>query len=497
MAQNADDFVERINLNTLEKDLFYLASEKCQGRETGSEGQQIAAQYIIERIQELGIEPILEISDEDEIGAGYMQKVPLARTSLDEITCSFNDKEFTFLEDFYCYKNVNAGNLEASQVVFLGYGLDEKKYSDLSGMDIEGKIVLINGASPSEKILKKIKKKNRKDAVKLSKRIKNVQMLNPKAIFVVSKNVEKTTKMYGKYFKRPSMALDKNKKEQKEKASIFYISEKMAKSLIPWEKNIKTLNSTAKSNSKSLQAHIEMSVSKKIEKFHSNNILAFIPGTEFPDEVVILSAHYDHLGMKGDDIYFGADDNGSGTVSLLALMQAFKMAAEEKAPLRSMLFLWMTGEEKGLLGSEYYVENPVFPLENTVADLNIDMIGRTDKNHPDDPEYVYIIGSDKLSTKLHETNENANKKVGLELDYTYNDENDPNRFYYRSDHYNFAKNNIPVVFYFSGVHKDYHKPTDTPDKIMFGKMGKILQLVFYTAWDLANMEERIQVDVKQ
>jgi Zn-dependent M28 family amino/carboxypeptidase len=169
---------------------------------------------------------------------------------------------------------------------------------------------------------------------------------------------------------------------------------------------------------------------------------------------------------------------------------------EGHGPKRSMLFMTVSGEEKGLLGSEYYADNPVFPLENTVVDLNIDMIGRIDENHAPDSNYVYIIGSDKLSTELHALSEETNKTyAGIEFDYTYNDENDPNRFYYRSDHYNFAKNNIPVIFYFTGVHEDYHQPTDTVDKIMFQKMEKIARLIFHTAWEIANRDERLKVDV--
>jgi Zn-dependent M28 family amino/carboxypeptidase len=172
------------------------------------------------------------------------------------------------------------------------------------------------------------------------------------------------------------------------------------------------------------------------------------------------------------------------------------LADKGKAPRRSILFMNVVGEEKGLLGSQYYVENPVFPLENTVANLNIDMIGRTDENHTDNAEYVYLIGSDKLSTELHALSEEANRtSVQFELDYTFNDPDDPNRYYYRSDHYNFAKNNIPVIFYFTGVHEDYHQPGDDVDKIMFPKMAGIGKLVFHTAWALANQDKRIEVDV--
>ncbi|MCD9610446.1 M28 family metallopeptidase [Tenacibaculum maritimum] len=228
----------------------------------------------------------------------------------------------------------------------------------------------------------------------------------------------------------------------------------------------------------------------------SENVIAYIKGSEKPKEVIIISAHLDHEGIKDGKIYNGADDDGSGTVAILEIAQAFKQAAKAgKRPKRSVVFLHVTGEEKGLLGSKYYTENPIFPLANTVANLNIDMVGRVDELHKETPNYVYLIGSDKLSTTLHNISEEMNKKyMHINLDYTYNDENDPNRFYYRSDHYNFAKHNIPIIFYFNGVHEDYHQPSDTPDKIDYDLLENRTRLVFYTAWELANRNERIIAD---
>lgn len=229
----------------------------------------------------------------------------------------------------------------------------------------------------------------------------------------------------------------------------------------------------------------------------SENVVAYIKGSEKPDEIVVISAHYDHLGMNEEgDVYNGADDDGSGTVAVMAIAEAFQKAVEDgNGPKRSILFLHVTGEEKGLLGSKYYVNFPIFPLENTVADLNIDMIGRSDEAHENDPNYVYLIGSDKLSKELHNLSEEMNHKfTKLKLDYTYNLDSDPNRFYYRSDHYNFAKNNIPVIFYFNGTHENYHRISDTPDKINYELLAKRTQLVFYTAWEIANRENRIAVD---
>ncbi len=227
-------------------------------------------------------------------------------------------------------------------------------------------------------------------------------------------------------------------------------------------------------------------------KITSENVLAFIEGSEMPEEVLVLSAHLDHIGTKDGEIFNGADDDGSGTIALVEIAEAFKQAKEDGyGPKRSILFLHVTAEEIGLQGSRYYSENPVYPLANTIANLNVDMIGRIDPKREVKSNYVYLIGSDMLSQDLHDISEKANEMyVNMDLDYTYNGKDDPNRFYYRSDHYNFAKNNIPVIFYFNGTHEDYHRATDTPDKIEYDLYTERAQLIFATAWELANAENR-------
>ncbi len=230
----------------------------------------------------------------------------------------------------------------------------------------------------------------------------------------------------------------------------------------------------------------------------SENIWAFIEGSEKPNEIVVISAHYDHVGIKHGEIYNGADDDGSGTVALMEMAAAFQKAKNEgHGPKRSILVLHVTGEEHGLHGSRYYSENPLFPLANTVADVNIDMIGRRDDFHKNTNNYVYVIGSDYLSSDLYNICESVNKQyTQLELDYKYNDKKDPNRFYYRSDHYNFGKNGIPSVFIFSGTHADYHKPGDDVDKIEFDALTKRTQYAFAIAWEIANRPNKLVVDKK-
>ena len=237
--------------------------------------------------------------------------------------------------------------------------------------------------------------------------------------------------------------------------------------------------------------------SRRGELPDSENILAFIEGTEKPEEIIVISAHYDHVGTTDGVVYNGADDDGSGTVAVMEIAEAFQQVKKlGKGPKRSILFLHVTGEEHGLLGSKYYSENPVYDLKNTVANLNIDMIGRSDAEN-EGKNYVYVIGSEMLSSELKKINEKSNDVTNkLELNYKYDDPNDPMRLYYRSDHYNFAKHNIPVAFYFDGIHADYHQPTDDPEKIDYPLLQKRAQLVFATAWELANREARIVVDKK-
>jgi len=229
----------------------------------------------------------------------------------------------------------------------------------------------------------------------------------------------------------------------------------------------------------------------------TQNVVAIIPGEQLPNEYIILSSHLDHLGMKNRVIFNGADDDGSGTVALLEIAAAFQKAKKEgNGPKRSIIFLHVTGEEENLLGSKYYTDNPLYPLAQTIANLNVDMIGRIDpKRKNPNHNYIYLIGADRLSQELHDLSELINTKYSqLELDYTFNDENDPNNFYTRSDHYNFANKNIPIIFYFNGTHEDYHRASDTPEKINYGVLQKRTQLIFHTAWELANRKNRIQLN---
>ena len=249
----------------------------------------------------------------------------------------------------------------------------------------------------------------------------------------------------------------------------------------------------------------EMTLKVDGKMVSTENVASIITGSQFPDEYIVLTSHLDHIGQEGGQINNGADDDGSGTVTMLEIAEALQIGLENGyKPKRSIVFLHVTGEEEGLLGSAYYTENPLYPLEQTIVNLNIDMIGRNDPLHDRDDDYLYLIGSDILSQDLHDISVSINEKYSkLDLDFRYNDpmlkvyergRHYANRYYYRSDHYNFAKNDIPVIFYFSGTHEDYHLPTDTVEKINYPLLTKRARFIFHTLWELANREDRIKLN---
>jgi len=267
-------------------------------------------------------------------------------------------------------------------------------------------------------------------------------------------------------------------------------------------KSGESLNSFALAPAKRLRLDLSM----KIERAETQNIVAVVEGRDakLKNEYVALGAHYDHVGtgreVNGDAIYNGADDDGSGTTALLAMAEAFMKGPR---PRRSILFVWHAGEEKGLWGSQYFAEFPTVPLSQIVTQLNMDMIGRSKR--PGDtnprnrmlsgPEEIYVIGSRMMSTELANLSESLNRSyLNLKFNYHYDDPNDPDRFFYRSDHYNYAKKGIPIIFYFNGVHEDYHQPSDTPDKIDYQKMEKVTRTIFVLASELANAAKRPAVD---
>lgn len=472
----------------LKEMLYTYASDEFQGRETGEAGQKMAVEYLKQKYVTMGIPSPLS-------GDDYFQEVPLEKQSFSNSSMTINGKIYNNLEDLITLSSNKSQTFTVTEVVYAGYGIDDDKYSDYKNIDVKGKVVLIKAGEPTNADGTFVTT-GTKDATKWTN---GRQALSSKRNVAIDKGAKALIlidavqfPIYSQYLSRVAQSGGNGRlslKSDEESMHVFMANENLGKALYS---DILT-NDTAKTLSTSVTVAIE----NQSEEVISENVVAFIRGTEKPDEIIVISAHLDHEGIKDGEVYNGADDDGSGTVAVVEIAQAFKKAVDEgHGPKRSILFLHVTGEEKGLLGSKYYTDNdPIFPLANTMVNLNIDMIGRTDPKREGDRNYVYLIGSDKLSAELHNVSETINKKYSnITLDYTYNDENDPNRYYYRSDHYNFAKNNIPVIFYFNGTHADYHKPSDTPDKIQYDLLENRTRLVFYTAWELANRDQKIKAD---
>ena len=465
--------VSTITTDDLKRHMEVLTSDSLEGRETATPGQKKAANYLRTEFKKMGLLPVSIDGTET-----YDQVFPIVNTKAREISLAVGDELFFRDSDFIFGGRIEDTAYDTLRIVFAGFGTPE----DLARIQCRGGAVMLIHSQAGM---------NNLAVYNLSDKIDRCRDMGFEYIFII----------YGEKDTQFEQLLGISRQYQTgswlgtqlKEPGIFFISPSLGADIMhkDMDQLLKSAGKSREGKRKPFRKIGETFVVVHAEVYDSlvntENILGYVRGSEKPEECVIISAHYDHVGIREGDIYRGADDNASGTAALMELAEAFSQAPD---PRRSILFIAFTGEEKGLFGSEYYVNHPVFPLSQTLADLNIDMIGRTDSRHPADTGYVYIIGSDKISRELHEISERTNREhTRLVFDYTYNYETDPNRFYYRSDHYNFAKNNIPVIFYFTGVHEDYHKPTDTPDKIRYDRMVTITKLIFYTAWEIANRDD--------
>ena len=494
------NFGQTISIEDLTRHLTILASDEYEGREAGQQGQKKAAKYIANHFEQLDMKAVGD-------KGSYFQKVRLVENSWSEMNIAIKGSNYEFLKDFYCFPRTTGIIQETmNDVLFLGYGIDDEKYSDYRGKAVEGKTVMVLNGEPQRTNGNYYISGNKSKSDWSSNwrlKLETAKKHGVKLLLVVTEKVSSKARMMAPYINSKTMTLEVPD-DNKRYSDCVYISELMAQKILGSGKKQQLGYLKRKMNKKGkpvktevTRARLVLDLQKSSQRIESENVLGYVEGTDLKDEVIIITAHYDHLGKKGEKIFNGADDDGSGTTALLEIAEAFALAKREgNGPRRSILFMTVTAEEKGLLGSKYYTDiAPVFPLENTVVDLNIDMVGRTDEKYGDNGKYVYIIGSDKLSSELHQISEQTNRVyTQLEMDYTYNADDDPNRFYYRSDHYNFAKKDIPIIFYFNGTHDDYHKETDTIEKINFEALKDRSQLVFYTAWQLANQNRRIVSD---
>ena len=490
LKETSKEYGKSITKYELEELLYVFSSDEFGGRGTPSKGQDLATDFLKKNYKDLGIQPARNNTYEHEVFLQFDEKP--------NVSLSINKKEFKYYNDYIAYNNGPDTSFSDTEIIYVGYGIDHKKYNSYDGLDVKDKVVLAIAGEPKNRrgnyFISGGKKKSEWSSRNEISRKKEAAAKNgAKALILINNRLfkrysnEHMLSDTNKGEKRMSLASDKIN----ENTQVLLFSDKNKDYLL--QKNRKFMN---------------FSFKKNYNEFSANNIAALIKGGEFPDEYIVITAHLDHVGIQNGIVYNGADDDGSGSVGILEIAEAFSLGMKDGfRPKRSILFLHVTAEENGLLGSEYYTDyDPIVPLSKTMVCLNMDMIGRTEsKRKETEPEdYIYIIGSEMLSDDLHNINKKANDEhVKINLDYRYNDPTSlvfesgryiENNYYYRSDHYNFAKYNIPSIFFFSGVHEDYHMPTDTADKILYDIYEKRIKLIFHTAWDLANADKRIELN---
>lgn len=490
-AQKSKDltsFANVITAKALKEKLSVIASAEMEGRETASPGQKRAAAYIESEFKRMGLLP--------GNGNSYQQVYPVYQDVLAEKKFTVNGHSFEWDKDFnFNLQTIANGNANFKEVVFAGYGIvdADKGINDYENLEVKGKMVVIldgTSAGPVTMGPGGARAFYANPASPMSK-LRQASTKGATGLFIVSadfprKNPTPTKgNMYVKANAIPGFLMAN-------------ISVELAASLLG--NSASNMNAIKELKKGNYTTDANISVTKTTENLESSNVIAVLPGTDKKDEYLMLTGHYDHLGKRGDVIYYGADDDGSGTVSVMQMAEAFSTAAKKGfKPRRTIVFMTVSGEEKGLWGSDYYSEHPLFPLEKTTADLNTDMVGRvdTERHLGDTLNYVYVIGHDKLSSELVVINEAANKaSSNITLDYKYDDPNDKNRIYYRSDHYNFAKKGVPILFFYDGMLlADYHQPTDTIEKINFELMQKRVHMVFQTACEIAQKEDMLKRDI--
>lgn len=481
--KDAGKFASTITQKDLRDQLTIIASDEMEGRETATPGQKKAAAYIEEQFKKFGLKP--------GNGNSYQQTYPVYQDELKSASLNLYNFPFEYNRHFSAnLNNTVNGSWTLNSIVYVAYGISDKDRDDYKDVDVKGKWVLLLDITPADmdKGENNIPTSNR---FGLSTKVRTAMQKGAIGVLAVSKSFlsEKQTPANN----TGNMYL--NKQAAPNAIPVLSISYQAAASVIS---RVLTSYTALKDVAIGTYAtNAKIAIDKSTNTIESSNVVALLEGTDKKDEYVILTAHYDHLGKRGDVIYYGADDDGSGTVSVLEMAEAFAEAKKSgKGPRRSIVFMTVSGEEKGLWGSEYYSEHPIYPLAKTSVDLNTDMVGRIDPSYKGDSlNYVFIIGEDKLSSDLQKITDSINTHAKMELDRRYNDPKDPNRFYYRSDHYNFARKGVPIIFYFNGVHKDYHRPSDTVDKINFDVMEKRVRLIFNTAWVMANREEMLKRDI--
>ena len=495
-----------ITADQLRDYLTFVASDEMEGRDTPSRGLDTTAKYLASQMARWGVKPAGE-------GGTYFQRIAMKRNKLDPTLTrlEINGQSFTYGDDFLA--GINAGSV-SGQLVYVSHGwvVKAKNIDAYQGLDVKDKIlVVLGGGLPKGVTQNDLKGKQGED---WEFPMAAVQKRGAKAVILIPnfQTLANWSNSRQNATERGFAVVEKFQTGGNTPPLSITASPRLLNALFQGEKsnaptifNRATANDAVESFAFKPEKTVTINVGVKSEPASTQNVIGVIEGSDpaLKSEYIAIGAHYDHVGIgnpvNGDAIYNGADDDASGTVAVLAMAEAF---AKGPRPKRSILFIWHAGEEKGLWGSRYFTDYPTVPLDKIVADLNIDMIGRTKKendvpaNQPlPKPGEIFLIGPTMMSLELKEISETVNKSyLGLRFDYKYDDIKHPDQFFFRSDHYNYARKGIPIIFYMDGEHEDYHRPSDHADKIDYQNMEKVSRTIYATAWELGNRANRPRVD---
>jgi len=515
-SQRASTGPGRIKTDDLESHLAFLASPYLKGRANGEPELNIATNYLAAQAKLMGLRPAN--------GTSYFHPYSIIRKSIDQekttlLIVNDNKENVKINKPLIQLFPTGSSDFEfEGEVVFAGYGIkaDKYNYNDFEDIDTEGKIILAMNRSPLSEDGNNFRFEEPVWSTFMSIQIKLTSLLFSKAraILLVPDPKSGYSSVEDQY---PGIANElkssnylKGSKpltiELPGMPKIIFVHREVADEILRGtgynlEELQKSIDSSLKPHSFSIAGKkLRITEVSRTDEVVLNNVAAWIEGSDpvLRNEFVIFSGHADHTGGSGDKINTGADDNASGCAAMLEIADAFQSL--EKKPLRSLLFLWVTGEEIGLFGSQSYINNPIFPLANTVADLNMDMIGRvkgvadtTPETPMSGPNGIFVISGNQ-SIELMKIAEEADKRSPLDFDYSLSGRDDPLQLFARSDHYNFVKKDIPVLFFTTGLHTDYHTPGDVIEKISFNKMELVAKTVYDIGYTIANRKNRLVVD---
>ncbi|MBA3438923.1 MAG: M28 family peptidase [Pyrinomonadaceae bacterium] len=506
-ASSARNTAEHITAAQLKAYLEFIASDDLEGRDTPSRGLDIAAKYIASNLARWGLKPAGDAGT-------FFQRYTLRRNNINpsETHAQVGEQRFTFGNDFLA--RARSTETAAGSLVYVGHGwvIKSKNINAYEGIDVRDKIMIVSGEGlPKGVTQADLGGEMGEDWSAQDYAVKN----GAKGIIQIPgyQSIALWDRLRRNAVERGTLVVEKFQARESASITVITPSLGMLTTLFRGEKQGGAelfRRSVAEDPGPAFdldpKKRMSFAISVTPKQAGTQNVVAVLEGSDpvLKNEYVAIGAHYDHVGVgsavSGDAIYNGADDDGSGTVATLAMAEAF---ARGPRPKRSLLFVWHSGEEKGLWGSRYFVEHPTVPLSGIITQLNIDMIGRSRQagdtkaanKELTGPNEIYVIGSKMMSTELGQLSEAVNKSyLNLAFNYAYDDPKDPNRFFFRSDHFNYAQKGIPIIFYFDGVHEDYHRPSDSVDKIDYQKMERVARTIFMTAWQLANTATRPPVD---